>query len=123
MADFFDGLQFQILGHQLSFSFQPITELDMVNHMFDHRRSRPEEFEAAVLATAEDLAEELKFLDRWHERLLGSGVLRSQIANLIARIVLTLTDEALSGARMDLFRTQAGGPRIVSSLESRINKT
>ena len=125
MSDFFEGLQVQILGHQLSCSFKPITEDDMINHFglagggFNHRRARPEEFEAAVRATAEDLSEELKFLDRWHERALGSGVLRSQIANLIARIVLTLADEVLSGARIDLWAAQAGGPRMVAGLEYR----
>jgi hypothetical protein len=125
MSDFFDGLQFQILGHQLSFAFKPITEADMINHLglagggFNHRRARPEEFEAAVRATAEDVSEELKFLDKWHERALGSGVLRTQIANLIARIVLTLTDEVLSGARIDLWSAQAGGPRMLAGLEYR----
>jgi uncharacterized protein YaiL (DUF2058 family) len=125
MSDFFDGLQFQILGHQLSFAFKPITEEDMINHFglggggYNHRRAKPEEFEAAVRATAEDVGEELKFLDRWHERALGSGVLRTQIANLIARIVLTLTDEILSGARMDLWSAQAGGPRMLAGLEYR----
>ena len=98
----------------------------MINHLglagggFNNRRAKPGEFEAAVAQTAEDLSEELKFLDKWHERALGSGVLRSQIANLIARIVLTLTDEVLSGARMDLFCAQAGGPRLVSGLEYRV---
>ena len=125
MSDFFDGLQFQILGHQLSFAFKPITEADMINHLglagggFNHRRARPEQFEAAVRATAEDVSEGLKFLDRWHERALGSGVLRTQIANLIARIVLTLADEVLSGARMDLWSAPAGGPRMLAGLEYR----
>jgi hypothetical protein len=124
MSDFFDGLQFCILGYKLSFAFRPITEEDMINHLglagggFNHRRARPEEFEAAVRATAEDLGEGLQFLDRWHERALGSGVLRIQIANLIARIVLTLTDEVLSGARMDLW-SAAGGPRMLAGLEYR----
>lgn len=125
MADFFEGLQFQILGHSLSFAFTPITQEDMINHLglsgsgFNRRRAKAEEFEAAVRATAEDIGEELKFLDRWHERALGSGVLRTQIANLIARIVLTLTDEVLSGARMDLWSAQAGGPRMLAGLEYR----
>ena len=125
MNDFFDGLQFQILGHQLSFAFKPITEADMINHIglagngFNHRRARPEQFEAAVRATAEDVSEGLKFLDRWHERALGSGVLRTQIANLIARIVLTLADEVLSGARIDLWSAPAGGPRMLAGLEYR----
>ena len=52
-------------------------------------------------------------------RALGSGVLRTQIANLVARIVLTLTDEILSGARMDLWSAQAGGPRMIAGLEYR----
>jgi hypothetical protein len=98
VSDFLDGLSFQMLGHQLSFSFRPITEEDMIRHFqimsgrgLNHRRYKAAEFEAAVRATAEDVSEELKFLDRWHERALGSGVLRTQIANMIARIVLTLT--------------------------------
>ena len=85
----------------------------------NHRKYKAGEFEAAVQATAKDMSEELKFLDRWHERALGSDVLRTQIANMIARIVLTLTDEVLSAARMDLWSAQAGGPRILASLEYR----
>jgi hypothetical protein len=125
MSDFFEGLQFQILGHSLTFAFAPITQEDMINHIglsgsgFNSRRARAEEFEAAVRATAGDVSENLKFLDRWHERALGSGVLRTQIANLIARIVLTLTDEILTGARMDLWSSQAGGPRMLAGLEYR----
>ena len=125
MTDFFEGLQFQILGHSLTFAFAPITQDDMINHIglsgsgFNSRRLRAEEFEAAVRATAGDVGENLKFLDRWHERALGSGVLRTQIANLIARIVLTLTDEILTGARMDLWSSQAGGPRMLAGLEYR----
>lgn len=127
MSDFFEGLQFQILGHSLTFAFAPITQEDMINHIglsgagFNSRRAKADEFEAAVRATAEDIADELKFLDRWHERALGSGVLRTQIANLVARIVLTLTDEILAGARMDLWSTQAGGPRMLAGLEYRTN--
>lgn len=127
VSDFCDGIQLQILGHQLSFSFKAITESDMIRHIgmagngFNHRRARPEQFEAAVRATAEDVSAGLSFLDRWHERALGSGMLRAQVANLIARIVLTLADEVLSGARMDLWSAQAGGPRLVAGLEYRTN--
>jgi hypothetical protein len=125
MSDFFEGLQFQILGHSLTFAFAPITQDDMINHIglsgsgFNSRRAKADEFEEAVRATAGDVGENLKFLDRWHERALGSGVLRTQIANLIARIVLTLTDEILAGARMDLWSAQAGGPRMLAGLEYR----
>ena len=128
ISDFLDGLHFQILGHQLSFAFRPITEVDMARHFqmaggpFNHRRYKAAEFEAAVQATSEDLKEELNFLDSWHERALGSGVLRTQIANMIARIVLTLTDEILSGAQMDLWSLQAGGPRMLAGLEHRIEE-
>ena len=127
ISDFAEGIEFQILGHALTFSFKPITESDMIRHIgladkgINHRRARPEAFEAAVRATAEDVSQGLKILDRWHERALGSGMLRAQIANLIARIVLTLADEVLSGARMDLWAAQAGGPRVVSGLEYRTN--
>lgn len=125
VSDFFEGLQFQILGHQLSFSFKPITEEDMIRHlgMFgdgcNRHRPKPEEFEAAVLATAEDMSENLKFLDRWHERAMGSDMLRMQIATLISRLVLTLIDDVLGGARMDLWAAHAGGPRLVAGLEPR----
>jgi hypothetical protein len=127
VSDFADGVQFQILGHQLSFAFQPITEADMIKHIgleglrFNHRRSKPEDFEAAVRATAEDISINLSFLDRWHERVLGGDLLRSQIGNLIARLVLTLVDEVLHSARMDLWCNQANGPRIVAGLEYRTN--
>lgn len=124
-ADFFEGLEFQILGHKLSFAFSPISEADIMRNLgnvgegFNRNRARPEQFEAAVQATAESLADELKFLDRWHERALGGGVLRTQVANLIARLVLTLTDDVLRGARMDLWAAHAGGPRLLAGLEYR----
>jgi hypothetical protein len=125
ISDFAEGIEFQILGHSLTFSFKPITESDMIRHIglagkgINHRRTKPEEFEAAVRATSEDVSQSLKILDRWHERALGSGMLRNQIANLIARLVLTLADEVLSGARMDLWAAQAGGPRVLAGLEYR----
>ena len=123
ISDFFDGLQFQILGYQLSFSFKPITQEDMINHLgftrADDRRGKLGDFEAAVKATARDIAEELKFLDRWHERALGSGILRTQIANLIARVVLALVDDILRDSRMNLWSAHAGGPRIIAGLEYR----
>eukprot|EP00548_Thalassiothrix_antarctica_P006745 CAMPEP_0194136402 /NCGR_PEP_ID=MMETSP0152-20130528/6419_1 /TAXON_ID=1049557 /ORGANISM="Thalassiothrix antarctica, Strain L6-D1" /LENGTH=753 /DNA_ID=CAMNT_0038833039 /DNA_START=631 /DNA_END=2892 /DNA_ORIENTATION=+ len=125
VSDFFDGIELQFLGHSLKFSFKPIDESDIIRHIglagkgFNHRRARPAEFEAAVKATAEDVGKTLQFLDRWHERALGSGMLRAQIANLIARLVLILTDEVLSDARMDLWAAQAGGPRVFTGLEYR----
>jgi hypothetical protein len=125
VSDFAEGVQFQILGHQLSFSFKPITEADMIQHIgvggfrFNHRRAKPEEFEAAVRATADDICQGLGFLDRWHQRALGGDLLRAQIGNLIARVVLTLVDEVLHSARMDLWSAQVGGPRIVAGLEYR----
>lgn len=124
LSDFFDGLEFQILGHRLSFAFAPITEEDMIRRLgeFDaaqRHRAAPSDFEAAVTATAQDVADSLRFLDRWHQRALGGDVLRTQIANLIARLVLTLLDDVLTGARMDLWTAQAGGPRLVAGLEHR----
>lgn len=125
VSDFAEGVQFQILGHQLAFSFKPITEADLIQHIgvggfrFNHRRAKPEEFEAAVRATADDISQGLGFLDRWHQRALGGDLLRAQIGNLIARVVLTLVDEVLHSARMDLWSAQVGGPRVVAGLEYR----
>lgn len=128
VSDFADGLQVQLLGHFLTVSFKPITEADMIQHIGvggfrqNHRRTRPAEFEAAVLATALDISESLSFLDgwlEWIERKVGGGVVRSQIGNLIARVVLTLVDEVLSGARLDLWSSQANGPRLYAALEYR----
>jgi len=128
VSDFADGLHVQLLGHALSFSFKPITEADMIQQIGvggfrqNHRRARPEEFEEAVWATAQDISESLSFLDgwlEWLERKLGGGILRSQIGNLIARVVLTLIDEVLSGARLDLWSSQANGPRLFGALEYR----
>lgn len=127
VSDFVDGIQIQILGHQLSLSFKPITEKDVMNSIVGfgaaRHRASVEEFEAAVEATARDVSKSLEFLDRWHERALGGGVLRAQIGNLVARVVLTLTDEVLGGAKFDLWSAQIGGPRIVAGLEHRIEDT
>lgn len=123
IGDFCEGLEFHILGHRLTLAFKPITEEDMFRGMtsdgFNRKKPDKEVFEATVRATAEELNQDFKFLDRWHERALGSDMLRSQLANLIARLVLTLTDDLLRGARMDLWATQAGGPRLVAGLEFR----
>ncbi len=128
VSDFADGLQVQILGHALTVSFKPITEADIIqiigvgSFRQNHRRARPDEFEAAVLATAQDMSDALSFLDGWldwFERRVGGGVLRSQIGHLIARVVLTLIDEVLSGARLDLWSSQANGPRLYAALEYR----
>lgn len=128
VSDFTAGLEVQILGHALSISFKPITEADMFQQIGvggfrqNHRRMRPDEFEAAVMATAQDLSESLSFLDgwlEWAERKVGGGVLRSQIGNLIARVVLTLVDEVLSGAKLDLWCSQSNGPRLYGALEYR----
>jgi hypothetical protein len=117
VSDFADGLQIQLLGHALSVSFKPITEADLIQHIGvggfrqNHRRVRPAQFEAAVFATALDISENLSFLDgwlEWIERKVGGGVLRSQISNLIARVVLTLVDEVLSGARLGKFECERG---------------
>lgn len=127
VADFAAGLEFQILGHRLAFSFTPITEEDMIRRMgstgLNRRRVDPAEFEEAVLATADDLSKELGFLDKWHERVLGGDLLRSQIANLIARLVLTLVDDILGDAKMDFWTSHAGGPRLMAGLEFRTTST
>lgn len=124
ISDFCEGIEFQILGHRLSLAFSPITEEDMMRGMVkdsynNPSRINPELFEAAVRATADSVSENLNFLDRWHERALGSDLLRTQIATLIARLVLTLTDDALRGSRLDLWAVHAGGPRLMANLEYR----
>jgi hypothetical protein len=81
---------------------------------------RAAEFEEAVMATASDLSEQLLFLDKWHERALGSGMLRAQIANLIARVVLTVSDDILSGTEINLWTKQASGPRVIADLEYQV---
>ena len=126
MMDFCEGLEFEILGHRLSFSFVPITEEDMMRHwastasdIFLRRQKNAPRFEAAVQATAQDVAVNLNFLDRWHERVLGGDALKTQLSNLIARLVLSLVDDILSGARIDLWTTHAAGPRLIAGLEYR----
>lgn len=127
ITDFCEGLEFQILGHKLTISFTPITEEDMLrgiihDSFLSERYVRSAFFEAAVEATAEDVGKNLKFLDRWHERILGGGMLRTQIASLIARLVLTLVDDILRGAKMNLWTAQAGGPRLAAALEYRVTQ-
>jgi hypothetical protein len=132
ISDFADGIQLQILGHSLSFSFKPVTEADIFQQIGvggfrpNHRRSRPGEFEYAVWATAQDISKSLSFLGDgwlgWLEKKIGGGILIAQLSNLIARVVLTLIDEVLSGARLDLWSSQANGPRLYAALEYRTTK-
>lgn len=123
ISDFCEGVEFHILGHRLTLSFAPLTEDDLLRGLVqgvkmktprytDHVR-----FEAAVLATATDVGSNLNLLDRWHERALGGGLVRMQIANLIARLVLTLIDDVLDGAKISLWTSHAGGPRIIAALD------
>ena len=123
IADFCEGIEFQILGHKLSISFTPITQEEMLQRLHTHgsrpRRKDTEGFEEAVRATAETLKENLKLLDRWHERALGSGALVQQISTLIARLVLFLVDDILSASRIDLWSAHTGGPRLLVGFEYR----
>lgn len=122
LSDFADGIQIQILGHQLLLSFKPITEFDMMNQINPNSRrhlARADEFEAAVQATAQDVSESLEFLDKWHERALGSGMLRTQIGSMVARVVLTLVDDVLAACKFDLWSAQIGGRRAFLDLEPR----
>ena len=124
MSDFCEGLEVQVLGHKLSLSFSPITEEDMMRNMVrDSLQKRPtvntEQFEAAVLATANDIAKSLNFLDRWHHKALGAGNLKLQIATLIARLVLTLANDVLTASQMNLWTEQAGGPTLLPGFEFR----
>ena len=125
--DFASGLRIQILGHTLTLSLEAITELDLLDQLEKNSFSRAldssrraAEFEEAVMATASDLSEQLLFLDKWHERALGSGMLRAQIANLIARVVLTVSDDILSGTEINLWTKQASGPRVIADLEYQV---
>lgn len=132
LQDFLEGVEFQILGHRLELVFKPITEQDMIKRLdesfsssssssvrnamyLDPARSHAA-FEAAVAATTADLARGLKFLDKWHERVLGGDSIRTQIAALIARVVLSMVDDILSQARLDLWSTKTSGPKLVAGL-------
>ena len=61
---------------------------------------------------------QLRFLDLWYERILGSGLLRAQIANLIARLILTLVDDIVGDMKMDMW-SSGGGPRVLAGVEYR----
>ena len=124
MSDFCEGIELQLLGHKLCLSFTPITEEDMMRNMVrDSVQKRPtvntEQFEAAVLATANDIAKSLNFLDRWHHKALGAGNLKLQIATLISRLVLTLVNDVLNASQMNLWTEQAGGPTLLPGFEFR----
>ena len=123
IADFCAGIRISILGHYLSLSFKPITEVDMIRNlsMGNQRRTKAlgGKFEDAVAATAKDIAKNLTFLDKWHERLLGGDILRIQIGTLIARVVLSLVEEVLRGFEIALWSSEAGGPMVYAELEYR----
>ena len=127
LSDFFEGLEFEILGHKLSMVFKPITEQDMIRKLeanwlssstssFQQDPARSmQAFEAAVDATTASMASSLHFLDKWHERVLGGDQIRTQVAALIARVVLSLVDDILTQSRMDLWPL-VGGPKLLAGL-------
>ena len=83
---------------------------------YQHPARSLQAFESAVEETTKSMAESLQFLDRWHERMLGGDQIRTQIAALIARVVLSLIDDILCQSRMDLWSSHAGGPRLLAGL-------
>ena len=125
ISDVAEGARVRILGHQLTLQFSPVGERDAlgwITHMRNAAADKPqttgEEFESAVREIGADIAKSLKFLDKIHHRALGSGLLRAQIANMLARLILTLVDDLLVGAKIDLWPS-GGGPRILAGLEYR----
>ena len=122
IGDAAKGFRLRILGHELGLTFNPIDEEGVVGWMMGGQKKGnvrgSEEFEVAVREIARGIKRELRFLDIWYERVLGSGLLRSQIANLIARVVLTLVDDLVGGLKFDLWPT-GGGPRVLAGIEYR----
>ncbi|GMH74003.1 hypothetical protein TrST_g6653 [Triparma strigata] len=124
ISDTADGARVRILGHQLTLHFSPVGERDALGWITNMRnaaadKSRTgEEFEKSVREIGSDIAKSLKFLDKFHHRALGSGLLRVQIANMLARLILTLVDDILTGAKFDLW-PNGGGPRVLAGLELR----
>jgi len=123
ISDFADGIKIKILGYALTLQFEPITEQDIIDNIMNRKetsRERQADFEAAIVATAQDISTRLDFLDNWYERVLGSEILRAQIGNLISRIVLNIVDDSLQGSMFDLWSNQVDGPRITADLEYRV---
>ena len=126
ISDAAENCRIKILGHQLSLNFSPIGEKDALGWINENIKSSSEpskarsqqDFEYAVTELATEIAKELKFLDKFHHKILGSGLLRVQIANLLARIILTLVDDLVGGAKFDLWPS-GGGPRVLAGLELR----
>jgi hypothetical protein len=123
-----DGFRLRILGCQLTLNFKAMGAAESIRWLGgggggggrrqDPPRRTSSEFEVAVTEISTSLYKELKFLDRWHEKLLGGVFLRTQIANLIARLVLTLVDDCLGGLKLDLW-SEGGGPRVLAGIEIR----
>mmetsp|Transcript_19942 Transcript_19942/g.41671 ORF Transcript_19942/g.41671 Transcript_19942/m.41671 type:complete len:692 (-) Transcript_19942:25-2100(-) len=126
VSDAVGNTRVRILGHQLTLNFSPVSEQDALQYLrkqmqqqqSPQSKKKREDLEEAVKTIAEKLAHELKFLDKVHHRLLGSGLLRVQVATLLARIILTLVDDLVGGFKID-FWVNGGGPRILAGLEIR----
>ena len=123
VSDAVGNTRVRILGHKLTLDFSPVSEQDALEYLrkqiqqqqSQQRKKKREHLEEAVNTIADKLAHELKFLDKVHHRLLGSGLLRVQVATLLARIILTLVDDLVGGFKIDFW----GGPRILAGLEIR----
>jgi len=126
ISDAVGNTRVRILGHQLTLNFSPVSEQDAIQYLskqlqqqqLPQSKKKREDFEVAIKAITDKLGHELKFLDKVHHRLLGSGLLRVQVASLLARIILNLVDDLVGGFKID-FWTNGGGPRVLAGLEIR----
>ncbi len=121
VSDAVAGFQLRLLGHQLTASFTPMSDEEaftwlrstaVYSRRIDGRRAA--EFEVAVRELAAVIDNDFKVLQHPYERWV-----RKQLATLIARLALTLVDDALGGCKFDLWPA-GGGPRILAGIEFRV---
>jgi len=65
----------------------------------------------AVELLAGNILPSLTFLTGWWERVLGSGILRQQIAMMLARVVVVLMEGVVGSCRFDLWGGEEDGGR------------
>lgn len=106
LRDALRGVHLNILGSSFRFDLQPI---HFKYRDFDPHGNLESIDEEAVANLAKNILPSLTFMTSWHERVLGSNILRQQVAQLLARIVVMLVQGTVGSGRFDFWGCEGKG--------------
>jgi hypothetical protein len=116
VSDLVQGVRVRVLGHELTLNFSAVDGISLLSALNDmdgeDKRRESAEFEKAVATLTDRISPSLNLPISY---LPFYGVIKHQIANVVARIVVTLIDDVVGGIKVDLW----GGVRVLAGVEYR----